>query len=116
MGIADAGADMTPHSTALTTKLIVRAFTGTSLILQEQTARYYLDRARRRTASLWSRRSTWLQDADGRANRLLTAARVPLVTAWRVGCRLRGAAEIQRTAENAPRWPDMNTPSTWPSS
>ena len=31
MGIADAGADMTPHSTALTTKLIVRAFTSTSL-------------------------------------------------------------------------------------
>jgi len=42
MGIADAGADMTPHRAAPATKLIVRAFTGASLIVaacrQEQTA------------------------------------------------------------------------------
>ena len=54
MGIAGASVDMTPHRAAPATKLIVRAFTGTSLIVvacrQEQTARYYLNRARRRTA------------------------------------------------------------------
>jgi len=33
MGIADVGVDMTPHRAAPATKLIVRAFTGTSLIL-----------------------------------------------------------------------------------
>jgi hypothetical protein len=52
MGIADAV--VTPQSAAPATKLIVRAFTGTSLIVarchQKQTARYYRNCARRRTA------------------------------------------------------------------
>jgi hypothetical protein len=35
MGVADAGVDMTPHKAAPATKLIVRAFTGASLIVAE---------------------------------------------------------------------------------
>src|SRR5262249_2621844 len=62
MGIAGASVDMTPHRAAPATKRIVAAFTDPSLFVapcrKERTARYYLNRARRRTALSLTRRGS----------------------------------------------------------